>query len=564
VSATKLTPAEAANAMLGDMRKVEAPIGRPLRVVLDALCRRFDTTLEGHCSSVLLPDRTRTRVRYAVGPNLPSSYRELLKGHQVRCFEAPAGVAVMQKTPTSISPVLYSGQENQGGLPQDAAHGFRLSWSLPILSLTGEFLGIFAIYLRDGSRPTPLPPGLLQQCAHIVSVVIERSRNAEVLKRSEALLRKTQQLSSTGSFSWRPATDEIVGSEELYRIFELDTSVPLTLELIFTRVHSEDGPLFNEMINRARGGSDFEFEHRLQMLDHSVKYVRSVAHGTLDEDGQLDYIGVIQDVTPRWLSEEALGKARTELARVARVSSLGALTASIAHEVSQPLSGIVTNCSACLHMLAADPPDLEGARETARRTIRDGQRAADVIRRVRALFGKKSEPRESVDLNEATQEVIALRLSELQRAGAVLRFDLAEDLPPVRGDRVQLQQVILNLLLNACEAMRDVDDRPRRLVISTEREEGDGVRLRVRDAGVGFEPRDLKRLFEAFYTTKIDGMGIGLSVSRSIIERHHGRLWAELNDGPGATFSFSIPREPAGDCGAQDRSAKRIPAMTPA
>jgi signal transduction histidine kinase len=143
-------------------------------------------------------------------------------------------------------------------------------------------------------------------------------------------------------------------------------------------------------------------------------------------------------------------------------------------------------------------------------------------------------------------------------------LDLVENLPRVIGDRVQLQQVILNLLLNACEAMRDVDSRPRQLVIRTERGEGDVVRLRVRDAGVGFEPQDLHRLFEAFYTTKTGGMGIGLSVSRSIVERHHGRLWAELNDGPGATFSFSIPREPAADRGAQDRGAIRVPAVTPA
>jgi len=240
------------------------------------------------------------------------------------------------------------------------------------------------------------------------------------------------------------------------------------------------------------------------------------------------------------------------------------LTASIAHEVNQPLSGIVTNASTCLRMLAAEPPDLEGARATARRTIRDGQRASDVITRLRSLFGKKSVPTESVDLNEATQEVIALLLSELHRAGAIPRVELAEDLPPVTGDRVQLQQVILNLLLNASEAMRCVDDRPRRLVIKTERDEGDGVRLSVRDAGVGFEPQTLQRLFDAFYTTKSSGMGIGLSVSRSIVESHHGRLWAEPNDGPGATFSFSIPREPEGERGAPSRSAIRIPAVTPA
>jgi PAS domain S-box-containing protein len=246
----------------------------------------------------------------------------------------------------------------------------------------------------------------------------------------------------------------------------------------------------------------------------------------------------------RRLSEETLSKVRSELAHVARVQSLGVLTASIAHEVNQPLSGIITNASTCLRMLAADPPNVEGARETARRTIRDGNRASDVITRLRALFAKKDTTTESVDLNEATREVIALSLSELQRNRVILRQELADDLPPVTGDRVQLQQVILNLLRNASDAMRTISDRPRRLVIRTERDEADRVRLTVQDAGVGFESQDVDRLFEAFYSTKNGGMGIGLSVSRSIIESHHGRLWAAPNDGPGATFSFSIPRAP--------------------
>jgi C4-dicarboxylate-specific signal transduction histidine kinase len=258
----------------------------------------------------------------------------------------------------------------------------------------------------------------------------------------------------------------------------------------------------------------------------------------------LEYIGAVQDVTKRRLSEEALGEVRSELAHVARVASLGALTASITHEVNQPLSGIITNASTCLRMLAADPPNVEGARETARRTIRDGNRASDVITRLRALFSKKVPTNDPVDLNEATHEVITLLRSEFQRSRVILRAELDDEIPPVTGDRVQLQQVILNLLLNASDAMSSIDDRPRQLVIRTEREEDDRVRLSVQDAGVGFKPQDEVRLFDAFYTAKNGGMGMGLSVSRSIIESHHGRLWAALNNGPGAKFSFSIPRRP--------------------
>ena len=195
-------------------------------------------------------------------------------------------------------------------------------------------------------------------------------------------------------------------------------------------------------------------------------------------------------------------------------------------------------------MLATDPPDIDGARETARRTIRDGNRASNVITRLRALFSKREFTLEPLDLNEATREVIALSRSDLQRHQVMLQSELADDLPIITGDRIQLQQVILNLVRNASDAMVDVHDRPRQLLIRTVRE-NDQVSLIVSDAGTGVPPQSLDSLFDAFYTTKTGGMGIGLFVSRSIVERHQGRLWAEPNDGPGATFSFSIPFQPA-------------------
>jgi signal transduction histidine kinase len=196
-------------------------------------------------------------------------------------------------------------------------------------------------------------------------------------------------------------------------------------------------------------------------------------------------------------------------------------------------------------MLDAAPPDITGARETARRTIRDGNRASDVITRLRALFSKRELTLAPLDLNEATREVIALSSNDLQRNRVILQSELGEGLPTVTGDRIQLQQVILNLVRNASDAMADVHDRPRHLLIKTEGENGNRVRLTVHDAGVGLTPENLDSVFNAFYTTKSAGMGIGLFVSRSIIERHQGRLWAEPNDGPGATFSFSLPFQTA-------------------
>jgi PAS domain S-box-containing protein len=265
-----------------------------------------------------------------------------------------------------------------------------------------------------------------------------------------------------------------------------------------------------------------------------------VSFGEMTINEHKMFTGFIRDITEKKRAEEALRVLEAELTRMTRVMTMGQLTASIAHEVSQPLSGIIMNASTCLRMLNNDPPNVDGALETTQRTIRDGNRAADVITRLRTLFSKKQINFESVDLNEAAREVLALLLGELQKDDVLLQHQFGEDLPSVMGDRVQLQQVILNLLRNASDAMGMVNDRPKQLLICTEAD-GNLVRLSVQDSGVGFDPEMAHRLFESFFTTKQEGMGIGLSVSRSIVEAHHGRLWATRNDGPGSTFAFSIP-----------------------
>ena len=308
-------------------------------------------------------------------------------------------------------------------------------------------------------------------------------------------------------------------------------------------VHPDDLPRVIQVFSQSiASGSPYDIVQRLRRADGVYRWFQNKGCPLRDAAGSIiRWCVLLTDIDDLKRAEAELRRVHDQLAEASRVTSLGALTASIAHEVNQPLSGIITNASTCLRMLDADPANLDGARETARRTIRDGNRAADVIARLRALFSKKEFTLESLDLNEATREVIALSSSDLQRDRVILQSELADDLPLVTGDRIQLQQVILNLLRNASDAMVEVHDRPRQLVIRTERENGDHVRVTVRDAGVGFSRQTLDEVFDAFYTTKSGGMGIGLSVSRSIVERHHGRLWAETNDGPGATFAFSIP-----------------------
>jgi PAS domain S-box-containing protein len=375
-----------------------------------------------------------------------------------------------------------------------------------------------------------------------INTDIEDRKRAETdLQRAFDHLAEAQRLSQTGSFTSDLARDEHYWSEEFYRICEFEPGSTITIQRLGAIVHPEDLSLYEGAIQRAFAGTEPEFYFRIVTATGVVKHLRGFAHRIADRPV---FVGAVQDVTATRVAEDALNKARSELAHVARVATLGTLTASIAHEVNQPLSGIITNAGTCLRMLAAEPPDIDGARETTRRTIRDGNRASDVITRLRALFSKKEFTLESLDLNEATQEVVALSLSDLQRNRVVLQSELSDDLPAITGDRIQLQQVILNLLRNASDAMVGVRDRPRQLLIRTERESVDRVRLTVRDAGVGLDRQSMDKLFDAFYTTKSGGMGIGLSVSRSIVERHHGRLWAEPNDGPGASFSFSLPRSP--------------------
>lgn len=236
-----------------------------------------------------------------------------------------------------------------------------------------------------------------------------------------------------------------------------------------------------------------------------------------------------------------LQNLQLELADANRIATLGQLSASIAHELNQPLTGIMANSSTCLRMMTSEPQDLTGAQEAVRRTMRDGDRASQVVARLRALFTNKTPAFEPTDLNEAAREVVALSIGEIQNSRAILRSEFAPDLPPVAADRVQLQQVVLNLLRNALDAIATVEHRPREVLIKTEREEDGSVRFSVMDVGIGFDPRSTDKLFEPFFSTKHAGMGVGLAVSRSIIENHHGRLSASLNDGPGATFSFSVP-----------------------
>ena len=362
------------------------------------------------------------------------------------------------------------------------------------------------------------------------------------LRRSEALLARAQQLSQTGSFGWKVSRDELVWSEETFRIFGYDRTTRPSVKLGLLRVHPDDLALVEQTIERAaQNGQDYEYEYRLLMPDGAVKYVQVAARVVTSESSGVEFVGAIMDITARKHAEEALRKAQAELAHVARVMTMGEFAASIAHEISQPLGAIVANADAGQRWLAGGAPNLAQARESVGLIVTDANRAADIIKRIRALIKKTDTEKAPLNINEAIREVIALVEGEARRNSVALRTELGEELPPVVGDRVQLQQVILNLAMNGIEAMSSVAGRPRHLLVSSRRHESDHVLVALQDFGIGIEPESLKKIFDAFYTTKPQGIGMGLSIARSIIENHGGRLWADRNDGPGTTFQFALP-----------------------
>jgi PAS domain S-box-containing protein len=325
-------------------------------------------------------------------------------------------------------------------------------------------------------------------------------------------------------------------------------------EAWMTAVHPEDremaARIFWEGVHSGRG---FAMETRSRRAqDGTYRWHLNQAVALRDSEGKvLKFVGTTTDIDDQKRTEEALRQAQAELAHVTRVTTMGELSASIAHEINQPIAGVVINGNACLRWLVRvkeESVELTEAREALQRIIRDGKRAGEIVARMRALFKKAESAKESLDINETIREILALARSEMDNQRVALRLGLSSDLPNVLGDRVQLQQVMLNLILNAIDAMAAVESGVRDLIIQTRSCEEGGVLVTVRDSGLGLDPAAMDRIFTAFHTTKPGGLGMGLSISRSIVENHSGRLWATGHDGPGASFHFTLPTAPCTAC----------------
>jgi PAS domain S-box-containing protein len=372
----------------------------------------------------------------------------------------------------------------------------------------------------------------------------ERKSAEESLRRSEAHLAEAQRFTHTGSWVWQVTGREALYlSDEWYRIYGFDPEdgIP-TWEQRLGRIHPEDRAKWQEATERAASErSDYDVEFRILLPGAKVKYIHTVGHPVLDASGHLvQFVGSSTDITERKRAEESLRQAQADLARVNRVTTMGELTASLAHEVNQPIAAAVTNANTCLRWLTRDQPDVEEARAAAMRIVKDGTRAAEIIKRIRLLFKKGTSERELVDINEVIREMIVLLRGEAMRYSILVRTELEADIPRVMADRVQLQQVLMNLMINGIDAMKDANGT-RELAVKSQRAETDQVLVSVNDTGTGLPMQQANQIFTAFFTTKPHGTGMGLSISRSIVESHGGRLWAANNSPGGASFCFTLP-----------------------
>jgi PAS domain S-box-containing protein len=533
--------------------------GEPLSRVLDALSRQIEELCNDCFCNILVIAPDNGQFEVGAGAGLTDTFNDIFNRRSIdRGGHDPYSMALIEKVPIVVRDwVNDSRWEGTVWPAMMKSHGYASCWLMPIISGSGEASGVIAIYRREPVNPRAQEQDLIDRFAKIAGIAIERARADTALRAGEAALRASEaeqrrvnmqlmdahRLSRTGSFTWDVPRDDHIWTEEVFRLFEFDPETKVNTRRMFESIHPEDRPTVEGLLGRAVASTEFELEFRVLTHSGSVKHARMIGRRIGEVTDRTVFMGAMQDVTTSKVAEEALSQARLELTHVARMATLSAMTASITHEVAQPISGILTNSNTCARALAADPPNVARAAETIRRTIRDANRASEVVRRLRAMFAKKAPTMEMVDLNEAAQEVIAMSSAELRRSRSVLQTEFAQPLPAISGDRVQLQQVILNLLLNAADAMAGIEDRPRTLRVHTQID-GNGVQLLVQDCGVGLDPHGTEKLFEPFHTTKAHGLGIGLAISRTIIESHRGKLWATANDGPGATFGFSIPYAP--------------------
>jgi PAS domain S-box-containing protein len=529
----------------GERRILEMIAGdAPLEEILEKLVRVVEAQFGGLLCSVLLLDEDGQRARHGAAPSLPESYVKAIDGLCIGPKAGSCGTAMYRKEPVVVTDILHDPLwEPYRAIAQP--YGFRACWSTPILAQSGKVLGSFAVYDREPHGPSPAENRVLDMATHLAGIAIERKVTHEQLQRSEAYLAEGQRLAHTGSWAFN-ARKAIYWSEENFRIWGFDPQQGLPeRETVLDRIHPEDRDRLLEYVQKAvREKTDYAVDFRIVLPGGTVRHIHGLGHPVFSATGELvEVVGTQLDVTERKRAEEEhdrLREAQAALAHINRVTTVGELTASLAHEVNQPIAAVATDANTCLRWLARDQPDLKEARAAASRVVKDAARAAEIMSRIRSLFKKEIAQRELVDVNDIIRGMIDLLRSEATRYSISMRTELGEDLPRIMGDRVQLQQVTMNLIINSIDAMKDVEGT-REIAIKSQRAKNEQLQVSVIDTGLGLPSQRADQIFNAFFTTKPHGTGMGLRISRSIIESHGGRLWAADNFPRGACFAFTLP-----------------------
>jgi PAS domain S-box-containing protein len=533
-----------------------AATGAPLMQVLEFLAHAVESHARQRAMvAIHLLNDQGTRFGQSAGPNLPADYRRAIDGMEVCPATGPCGAAISRRQRVAVADLAAS-EEFAAFASFALPLGIRAGWSAPIVSSNGTVLGTVAKYYLEDCGPIPQDDLLGEIVTRTAATIIESRRAEEARGRLAALVQSSEDAIISKDLngtiqSWNAGAERLFG----YTATEV---IGQPISLLIPADHGDEEPSILERIRRGERIEHYETIRRRKngaMVDISL-----TVSPIIGEHGQI--VGaskIARDITERKRIEQArrdfekgeralavataLRDAEAELARVARALTVGELATSIAHEVNQPLAAIVTNAEAGLRWLKAKAPRLHEAQESLELIVRDGNRASEVIRRIREFLKKDSQQVAPLDINDVTREAVGLVRDEMLKKQIELLVELSDGLPPVRGDRIQLQQVILNLIMNGSEAMTPVADGSRELVVISEKSGTDGVLVAVRDSGAGMDPKNVDRIFDAFFTTKPTGMGMGLSISRSIVEAHGGRIWAEPNDGPGITVQFTLPAE---------------------
>ncbi len=529
----------------GEKRLLEMiATGVALEDILNALSLMIEEQRSGTLASVLLLNPDGVHLDFVAGPSLPDEWRQQMEKLPIGPCAGSCGTAAYRGSPVIVSDIktdpLWEVPEHRASALK---HGLRASWSNPVLSSKGEVLGTFCMYYHEPRSPGSQDLELIEFATHLVRVAIERDRAAEALRRSEQRLRDVIDTIPTMAWSALPngASDFLSHRWLKYTgISPSDARGDGWKEPFHPADIAEHAKRWAASLAT---GKPFENEARMRRAsDGKYRWFLHRAVPLRDEHGTIvSWYGTSLDIEDRKRAEEERERLRqleADLAHVNRVSMMGELAASLAHEIKQPIAAAVMNANACARWLHRDAPNVKEACEAASRMVDDARRASDIINRVRSLYRRGTPQREQVDLNEMIQEMMVLLRNEASRYSVSIRTVLDVGIPTIAADRVQLQQVLMNLMLNGIEAMKDTGGE---LTITSKPAEDDQLVISVSDTGIGLRAEETERIFETFFTTKAQGTGMGLSISRRIIESYGGRLWASANTERGAIFQFSLP-----------------------